>query len=352
LGPAYYRAGRFKDAVAQLHEVLVEGRPGGPAAAAFDWLWLAMAQERREQPAKARQHLAHFEQLAREFGASAPTVQRAVTLSWEDWLEYGFLRAEAAELINPEQVHRDRARDFTQQREWDKAADALTQAIARQPGDPELYLERGRDYARLSQWAKARADYAKAVASRPVHDDWFELACLHLITGDQRAYRRMAARMARDFGQTKDVFTAYVAARIAALTPNSGVDPALAVRWANQAVADSPKAWYLHCLGLAYYRAGQTEAAIRQFEASLKAQVNWSGKMLNWLGLALSHHALGHTKEARRWLAMATAWLDQATKGKEGPASIMPPPDWLEYQVLRHEAETRLKDKPVGPKKK
>jgi WD40 repeat protein/serine/threonine protein kinase/tetratricopeptide (TPR) repeat protein len=352
LGPAYYRAGRFKDAVGQLYENFVEGRPGDPAAATLDWLWLALAQERRGQATKARQHLARFEQLAREFGASDPTASRPVVLSWEDWLEYGFLRAEAAEQINPEQVYRDRARDFTQQREWDKAADALTQAIARQPGDAALYVERGRDYARLSQWAKARADYAKAVASRPVHDDWFELACLHLITGDERAYRRMTARMARDFGQTRDAFTAYVAARIAALAPESGVDSALAVRWANQAVADSPKAWYLHCLGLAYYRAGQTEAAIRQFEASLKAQVNWSGKMLNWLGLALAHHALGHNKEARRWLAMATDWLDHSTKGKEGPASIIPPPDWLEYQILRRETETQLKDKPAGPKKK
>jgi WD40 repeat protein/serine/threonine protein kinase/Flp pilus assembly protein TadD len=378
LGPAYYRAGRFGEAVRQLHEILIEGRPGGPAFTAFDWLWLAMAQQRRGQADKARQYLAKFEQLAREFGATpaAPQTQRdlvqatqrdlgqawesvvgdptllppvvprnppAIVMPWEDWAEYGFLRAEAVGLISPHHAELERARKFAENLQWDKAADALSKALARKPDDLPLYLERARHYARLGRWAEARADYAKGLGSQPPRDEWFELACLDLVTGDVRAYRRKAARVARDFGATKDAFTAYVAARIAVLTPDSGVDPARAMRWARQAVTDQPKAWYLHCLGLACYRAGQYREAVRHFEASLQAQVDWPGRFLNWLGLALAHQRLGRPQEARRWSDKATAWLDAQAAGKQNPASAMPVPDWLEYQVLRRETEALRK---------
>ncbi len=68
---------------------------------------------------------------------------------------------------------------------------------------------------------------------------------------------------------------------------------------------------------------------------------------LNWLGLALAYHRLKQPDEARRCLDKATAWMKQANADRpkeevEAPPLTMTLSDWLEYQILRREAETAL----------
>ena len=75
-------------------------------------------------------------------------------------------------------------------------------------------------------------------------------------------------------------------------------------------------------------------------ESYTKANVEaWTLRDFNWLGLALVHHHLGHPEEARRCLDKGIQWLE-----REGPAKL-PPQDWLEAQLLRHEAEGMLNTK-------
>jgi tetratricopeptide (TPR) repeat protein len=134
---------------------------------------------------------------------------------------------------------------------------------------------------------------------------------------------------------------AYVLARTCAVARKSPVDPARAVRWANQAVASGPSPWVLHVLGLAQYRAGQFDQALQSFtEANVEA---WTYRELNWFGLALVHHRLGHPDEARRCLDKGSQWLErEGPPGPERPAKLQPQ-DWLEAQLLRREAEEMLK---------
>jgi tetratricopeptide (TPR) repeat protein len=131
------------------------------------------------------------------------------------------------------------------------------------------------------------------------------------------------------------------------LAPDASPDPDQAVRLAELAVNAEPNwAHNLHTLGLAHYRSGQLDEAIRRFNDSIAANPRWSGQVVNWLGLALAHHRLGQIEEARYWYNQAVTWIDRvAPKGnRESPA---PPPDvheheWLASRLLRREAETLL----------
>jgi hypothetical protein len=67
--------------------------------------------------------------------------------------------------------------------------------------------------------------------------------------------------------------------------------------------------------------------------------------VLNWLWLALCWREMGHHDEARRWLVRAANWLDQqgGQMPVESPAMGSDRLNWLEAQVLRQEAEARLR---------
>jgi len=121
------------------------------------------------------------------------------------------------------------------------------------------------------------------------------------------------------------------------------VDPARAVQWANQAVANDHSPWCFHVLGLAQYRAGQFDQALQSFtKANVKT---WNYSELNWFGLALVHHHLDHSDEARQCLDKGIQWLER--KGPPSPqrSARLLPQDWIEAQLLRREAEELLKTK-------
>jgi tetratricopeptide (TPR) repeat protein len=203
---------------------------------------------------------------------------------------------------------------------------------------------RARSYILLSQWDRAAAEYAKTdLWARPLRDDAFAYACLFLIRGDGEGYNRFCEGMAQRTAKTAAPFEAYVLARSCAMARKGPVDPAQAVRWANQAVAGGHLPWYFHALGLAQYRAGQFDQARQSFtKANVKA---WAHRELNWFGLALVHHRLGHPDEARRCLAKGIQWLEREGPPGSGRPAKLHPMDWVEAQLLRREAEEMLKIK-------
>jgi tetratricopeptide (TPR) repeat protein len=106
-------------------------------------------------------------------------------------------------------------------------------------------------------------------------------------------------------------------------------------------------------LGLALLRAGRLDEALRQFEASLAVEPDWSNTGLNAYGLALAHHRLGHPDQAGRWLGRAESWLDRLdrTYAAEAPAVLTGQPQvavtfeyWVYAQVLRREAAGLILD--------
>jgi Flp pilus assembly protein TadD len=111
-------------------------------------------------------------------------------------------------------------------------------------------------------------------------------------------------------------------------------------------VASFPGAgWHLHALGLAHYRAGQYDQAIRRVRESLERDPKWPAQAVNWLVLAMAHHRLGRAEGARVWLGRAVAWIDAHAQpaGKDAGAFLpLAPHDEMACRLLRREAETLL----------
>ena len=63
--------------------------------------------------------------------------------------------------------------------------------------------------------------------------------------------------------------------------------------------------------GAALYRAGRYEDSVRCFEAAAKA---FRPRPWDWCFLAMGHSRLGHADEARRCLAEAVAWMEEANR--------------------------------------
>ena len=96
--------------------------------------------------------------------------------------------------------------------------------------------------------------------------------------------------------------------------------------------------------GAMAYRIGDYQAAVNFCEKSLQVDSKPGRAVVNWLWLALAHERLGKSDEARRWLNMATAWLDQY-KQLPDRAEVelgLHPHNWLEALILRREAEALI----------
>jgi tetratricopeptide (TPR) repeat protein len=90
--------------------------------------------------------------------------------------------------------------------------------------------------------------------------------------------------------------------------PEPGLrDPERAVELAKRAVQLAPgDGTYHNTLGIARYRNGDHEAAIRTLEESMRLQ--GGGNSWDWYFLAMAHARLGHDAQAREWYDRAVAW--------------------------------------------
>jgi len=135
----------------------------------------------------------------------------------------------------------------------------------------------------------------------------------------------------------------YLAGRTCLLGPNAVGDATDVVKLAEQAVSRDPKAWHLHTLGLALYRAGQYDQAIKRLLESNKADANWTGQINNWIVLAMAYHQLNQKVEAKKWLDKYDRWAVEARKKMtNGAVASFPdvhPHDWIACHVLRGEAK-------------
>ncbi len=176
-------------------------------------------------------------------------------------------------------------------------------------------------------------------------NDWLNDACLHLLSGDEDGYRKLCALLTARYGATRNSDDAWWMGLILSQGPNAA-DPAQAVRWEEQSVAAAPTmAWRLHGLALAHYRAGQVDAAERYYRASIKQdEAENDVEPADQAGLALVKQRRKHPDEARQCLDKAAAWIQQANadRPKEEAESMprtMQLSDWLEYLLLKREAE-------------
>jgi serine/threonine protein kinase/WD40 repeat protein/tetratricopeptide (TPR) repeat protein len=242
--------------------------------------------------------------------------------------------------------------------------EVFAKAIALRPGDIGLRLARARYHVRKGEWEKAAASYAMAIASPAAQDYdlhvFVEWACTQILAGDGKGYGATCARFHEHFRRTDDPLTAYLLGRAYVLGPISGISPPIPVKLVEQALAGKLpdknfQAASLHVLGLAHYRAGQFEEAVRHCRQSLSTSPEWIGLSLNWPVLALAHQQLGNQDEARKWLEKTRKRLEEVAQeiAKEpvGSPTKVHPTDLLELQVLHREAEALLREGSTGQKK-
>jgi hypothetical protein len=201
-------------------------------------------------------------------------------------------------------------------------------------------------FAELQQWDRATAEFARIIGLRPDYLwVWHRCAMLRLRAGDTDGYRKLCGTMQEKFGTTPRADIAHYLVSTCGMGPDATADWLPILRLAEKNAATSPRNWpYLHALGAARYRAGRLEAAIEALDNAGKAHAN-GGNALDWLFLAMANHRLGHGEEARRWLAKAVQWLEQATQGRVKDPYVPTPLAWdyrLQLEVLRLEAETLL----------
>jgi tetratricopeptide (TPR) repeat protein len=213
---------------------------------------------------------------------------------------------------------------------------------------------RGRYHALRGHWDLAAADFAQGIASAPPDsEEWFEHACLRLIVGDREVFQTLIRKMRQRKGLTSNPFMAYVLARSCIQTAEPVVDPAQVIRWAEAALQDGRRPWYLHVVGAAHYRAGHLDQAIKSLEESNTAWSNFNtnddDKLQNRLVLAMVHERLGHAAEARALLAEAQRTWQRILAAKTDGAVSLQTPDWLPVQLLRSEAEALVLYDPVFP---
>ena len=363
LGAAHYRASEYEEAIRRLQESLTVDPLWN--ARAINYPFLAMAFHRLGQHDEARQALSKADEAIDKWtgaryeagGQTYWVVSQGSTdfspVFWWDWMACQLSCGEARRLMGlappPEDVRLrvQRARAFAGLRWPEKAIEEYSRAIQASPDDKQILLEHHRTrafwHASLRQWKQAAAEYARASELQPDEPYfWWYQAILHLAVGDQESYRRVCADMLARFRETNDPRTAHTVVSACTLSPNALHEMAELIPVGRVAAR-----WYagsIRMLAAAQCRAGNCEDAVRSFQ---EAAIHYRLRADDWLLLAIAHHELGHAQEARRCLASAVQWIDQAQGQKlNDPAGTKPGwGDWHEriwVPLLRQEVETLL----------
>jgi eukaryotic-like serine/threonine-protein kinase len=352
LGMAQYRAGQYEPAVRRLRESLL-GHPD-QAVRAISYPVLAMAHHRLGQTAQARQALdAAAEAIDRWTNYGMDHGASDWPISWWDWLECQLYYREAKVLIDgsppPDdpRLHVLRARALAGLGWSAKAIPEYDAALKLKPQDPQIRGEahhnRADHYRRLQQWGEAAAEFAKACELWPWKSRlWDNRAVAHLAAGDVDAYRQTCAAMLERFEKTEDRVTAAHVLEVCVLRDDALADMSRLLPLT--AVTDPLWHWGAWVRGAALYRAGRYEESIRCFERAAK---KFRPRAWDWCFLAMAHHRLGHAEEARRCVAEAARWIDEANRVQlDDPTTLGPTwGHWDEsvvYPLLLREAEELL----------
>jgi tetratricopeptide (TPR) repeat protein len=272
----------------------------------------------------------------------------ALRLAQSRWDEAAVDFAQELELLPADRRWQSpRSRRALALAQWDRAYARLLEL---RPDDGQLWCARGRYYGLRNKWDQAAADVARGVqTAAPNSEECFEHACLRLIVGDNPGYRAFVQDLQHGAGRVDDPFAAYVLARTAVVAATPVVAPEQAIRWAEQAVANSLNGWNLHTLGVAYYRAGRLAEAVARLEESNRGDWGEQGRMQNRLVLAMAQHRLGHSQQSRALLAEVERWWAGIEAARVNGAVAMPLTDWLSLQLFRREAQALILGAPLCP---
>jgi len=236
--------------------------------------------------------------------------------------------------------------------QWDDAHAAFTKAAQLRPDHASVWVERGDLYASLGLWDLASADFAREHELREPDATmrWYRHALLRLYVGDADGYCKVCRRMRERFSGTLKEYFAGEVIRACILAPGPDADLAPLVELAESMLAPDPGSWFcLYLLGMAQYRAGQYEPAVRRLRESLLGQPDQAVRAISYPVLAMAHHRLGQTAQARQALDAAAEAIDRWTNyGMDHGASDWPISwwEWLECQLYYREAKVLIDGSP------
>jgi WD40 repeat protein/serine/threonine protein kinase len=327
LGVAYYRVGRYEEAVATL-ERASQARPKGGTA--VDWFALAMSHHR----------LGHTERVREYYDRAITWWRHAEGLSNDKNRQLESFRSEAVALlgIDPTGDHFDPDASLRFHLEGDKLV--RRGLLSRMQGDPS---------AQQAQLREAAECFRKAVElGRPVATVWPSYALLLCMLGEEQAHQEFCADLLKHHGKSDDVTICKYVVFCCKLAPHAVADWGPVVKLARKVVAARPRsAWAKADLAAVLVRAGRFDEAMKEFE-KLRELRGEKGSPRDWLFLGLAHQGLGHLEEARAWLAKMVALgtpfpLHQWLMAPQAPNQEWQWWTYLDLELHRREAEALVK---------
>lgn len=236
--------------------------------------------------------------------------------------------------------------------------------------DPVLCRRRGLLLAQNGEWALALPSLEHAAKAAETDGPLcYWLARCQLAAGDSEGFRRSCAALLALGTDKSTQAWAFDIAWTCALRPDSVED------WRQVIALVDRKEWRSgltlgqhQILGALYSRAGEARAALRHLDEARRLNGGRANTYVA-LCLAIAHLRAGDQREGRRWLGVATGWMDRFKPGLRAaalvgfgargplaaaPASTVDPPEalgrgdwgprqWLELTLLRREAEAMLR---------
>ena len=239
---------------------------------------------------------------------------------------------------------------------WQEVCRELEAAIKQHPNEPvfaqqlaQAELVAGQSYAEKALWERAAEAMALAVR-HGLTDRTTAVIRMSLlaVTRDVAALHTLGPELLERYGKTSEPLVASGLARWCALAPGVVSDSSRLVALAQEAPVfghTGPDRSFN--LGLAEYRAGRYEDAIRHARESLASvQGGETGPQgaLDEALLAMAYHQVGNHDEARRWLDKINQ-LDWRSAGRwPSPESWWERSDFL---VLKRDAAELITGKPA-----
>jgi tetratricopeptide (TPR) repeat protein len=197
----------------------------------------------------------------------------------------------------------------------------------------------------VALWEEAAPHYAAALKSPSNDSDspaYTEILApaVHLLVGDDDAYRSGCAQIFKKYGADANVEQAARVARLFALQPVNGDKLAKIVALAEKARNN----WHAYTYALVRYRAGRFEDAIQTIVQARTAKAYESILVDNFV-LAMAHFQSGRHDQAREFLNAVNGLSPKSMPVWTHIASSMLDVDWI---VLRREANQLILGSPYS----
>jgi tetratricopeptide (TPR) repeat protein len=204
-------------------------------------------------------------------------------------------------------------------------------------------------FARQGRWKEAAANMTKVLQVEPDSPlDWIGRASVLIANGDTEGYRRHRRAMLARFGATKDPNYAQRTAKACLLLPLTGEDLATIASLADSALSAGRNTWRDYTKGLAEYRQGHYDSAVKWTEQVLAKPASATPTAYDLLYaqdsmvLAMAHYHSGQTNDARAVLAKGVEIIETKLPKLENGDLGVYWVDWIITRALMAEAKALI----------